>query len=233
MRKNDHIGARLLPAVLLAAATLASTLPAAAAEAAPGAEELHYRWNLGRLLGRMAGVFLPSEGDGVMTLKRANGDLVTELVITSEHSRDGEFWRYGSQIDAKTGYAEEAWSSYRWRGEAKSKRDELDGASVTDIVSGIYAIRRNPPKASRHMEIWSDGKIYPVVVIPRGEVTRKIGGKSVATRHYTVRGYKTPDGRHWKGSLELWLAKDAAATPVELHITRDLAALQLRLQSLP
>lgn len=233
MRKNDHIGTRLFAVVLLAAATLAATLPTAAAEVAQGAEELHYRWNLGRLLGRVAGIFLPSEGDGVMTLKRANGAFVTELLITSEHSREGEFWRYGSQIDAQSGYAEKAWSSYRWRGEAKSKREELNGASVTDIVSGIYAIRRDPPRATRHMEIWSDGKIYPVVVIPKGEATRKIDGKAVATRHYTVRGYKTSDGRYWKGALELWLAKDAAATPVEIHITRDLAALQLRLQTLP
>lgn len=224
-------GPRLPTAALLAAALAFSALPALAAEAAP--EELHYRWNLGRLLGRVAGIFLPSEGDGVMTLKRANGDYVTELLITSEHSRDGEFWRYGSQIDPASGFAERAWSSYRWRGEAKSKQDDLGGDAVMDVVSGIYAIRRDPPTAARHMEIWSDGKVYPVVVIPKGEERRTVDGTSVATRHYTIRGYKTRDGRYWKGTLELWLAKDAAATPVEIHITRDLAALQLRLQELP
>jgi len=222
---------RLSTSALLAAALVFSSLPALAAEAAP--EELHYRWNLGRLLGRVAGIFLPNEGDGVMTLVPRNGDVVTELVITSEHSRDGEFWRYGSQIDSESGYAERAWSSYRWRGEAKSKQQDLADETVMDVVSGIYAIRRDPPTTSRHMEIWSDGKIYPVVVIPKGEVTRTIDGRRVLTRHYTVRGYKAAEGRFWKGSLELWLAKDAAATPVEIHITRDLAALQLRLQSLP
>lgn len=232
MRNVLRRGPCFIAALALVAATLAAALPAAAAEVR-GPEELHYRWNLGRILGRVAGIFLPSEGDGVMTMKRTNGDFVTELVITSEHSREGEFWRYGSQIDPQSGYAEKAWSSYRWRGEAKSKRDDLNGAEVIDIVSGIYAIRRDPPKASRHMEVWSDGKIYPVVVIPKGEAMRKIGGKPVATRHYTVRGYKTPDGRFWKGALELWLANDAAATPVEIHITRDMAAVQLRLQSLP
>jgi hypothetical protein len=233
MRNELRRGACFLAALVLVAATLLAAPPAAAAEAVHGPEELHYRWNLGRLLGRVAGIFLPSEGDGVMTMRRANGDYVTELVITSEHSREGEFWRYGSQIDPKSGFAEKAWSSYRWRGEAKSKREELNGANVIDIVSGIYAIRRDPPKASRHMEIWSDGKIYPVTVIPKGEATRQIGGQAVATRHYTVRGYKTAGGRYWKGALELWLANDAAATPVEMHITRDMAALQLRLQSLP
>lgn len=231
MHRTPRHGFRRPTAALLSLALVFSALPALAAEAAP--EELHYRWNLGRLLGRMAGIFLPSEGDGVMTLKPNNGDVVTELLITSEHSREGEFWRYGSRIDPKSGFAERAWSSYKWRGEAKSKQEDLGDSEVMDIVSGIYAIRRDPPTASRHMEIWSDGKIYPVVVIPKGDVTRTIGGKSVPTRHYTVRGYKTPGARFWKGSLELWLAKDAAATPVEIHITRDLAALQLRLQSLP
>lgn len=231
MHDTPRRAIRFPTAALLALALALSALPALAAEAAP--EELHYRWNLGRLLGRVAGIFLPNEGDGVMTLKPTNGDVVTELVITSEHSREGEFWRYGSRIDPQSGYAERAWSSYRWRGEAKSKQEDLVDAEVMDIVSGIYAIRRDPPRAARHMEIWSDGKIYPVVVIPKGEVTRTIDGRQIPTRHYSVRGYKTPDGRYWKGTLELWLAKDAAATPVEMHITRDLAALQLRLQSLP
>jgi hypothetical protein len=217
-----------LTAVLTA---LLAALPATGAVAAP--EELHYRWNLGRLLGRVAGLFLPSEGSGVLTLERRNGDYVSELLITSEHSRKGEYWRYGSQIDADSGYAEEAWSSYAWRGETKSKREEIDSDGVRDIVSGIYAIRNDPPTSSRQMEIWSDGKIYPVVVIPRGEERRRIDGRRVATRHYSVRGYDAPGGRRWGGSLELWLARDEAATPVEIHITRNLAALQLRLQSPP
>ncbi|HEX2163107.1 MAG TPA: DUF3108 domain-containing protein [Thermoanaerobaculia bacterium] len=225
--------ARRLLAPLLLAATLVPGLPSLAAEApATGPEELHYRWNLGRLLGRVAGIFLPDEGDGVMTLKRANGDLVTELVITSEQSRDG-FWRYGSRIDGESGNAERAWSSYRWRGEEKSKQEDLTAAGVKDVVSGIYAIRQDPPTSTRRMEIWSDGKIYPVVVVPRGEESRKIDGERVPTRHYTVRGDKSQEGRYWDGSLELWLAKDAANTPVEIHIARDLAALQLRLQSVP
>jgi hypothetical protein len=217
--------------IAAAAMTLLAALPATAAVAAP--EELHYRWHLGRLLGRVAGIFLPSQGDGVLTMKQANGDYVTELLITSEHSREGEFWRYGSQIDARSGYAEEAWSSYAWRGEMKSRREPITTDGVRDVVSGIYAIRNDPPTSPRQMEIWSDGKIYPVVVIPRGEETRRVAGRPVATRHYSVQGYRAPGSRHWKGSLELWLAKDEAATPVEIHIARDLAAVKLRLQTLP
>ena len=222
---------RRLAAGLLAAAL---ALPALAAGAAPAQnEELRYRWHLGRLVGRIAGMFLPSNGDGVMTLERKNGHLQTELLITSEHSRQGEFWRYGSRIDARTGEAREAWSSYLWRGEKKSKRQEIEVDGVLDVVSGIWSIRRDPPTKPRQMEIWSDGKIYPVIVVPRGREVRKVAGRQVPTRHYTIRGYDSPDGRRWKGSLELWLAEDEAATPVEMHIERNLANLQLELESLP
>jgi len=219
-------------AALLLAAALA--LPALAAGAAPAqSEELEYRWRLGRLVGRIAGMFLPSSGDGVMTLERKNGQLQAELLITSEHSREGEFWQYGSRVDARTGEAREAWSSYLWRGEKKSKRQEIEQDGVRDIVSGIWSIRRDPPDKPRPMEIWSDGKIYPVIVVPRGREVRKIAGRTIPTRHFTIRGYDAPNGRRWKGSLELWLAEDEAATPVEMHIERNLANLQLELKSLP
>lgn len=232
MRRHHTLPIRQIAVVVLLLLTaFAGSLPAVAGELTLEPEELHYRWNLGRFLGRIAGIFLPSEGDGVMTLERNGGGYVAELLITSEHSRKDEFWRYGSRIDPADGHAVEAWSSYRWRGETDSERESLTKQDVMDIVSGIYAIRREPPTSSRRMEIWSDGKIYPVEVTSRGQEARTIAGRSVATRHYTVSGYKTPDGRLWKGSLELWLATDAAATPVEIHITRNLAALQLRLQS--
>lgn len=219
-------------AAMLLAMTL--TLPALAAGAAPGAnEELEYRWHLGRFVGRIAGLFLPSNGDGVMTMERKNGQLQAELLITSEKSKEGEFWRYGSRVDARTGEAREAWSSYMWRGEKKSKRQEIEQSGVLDIVSGIWSIRRDPPTKPRQMEIWSDGKIYPVLVQPRGREVRKIAGRQIPTRHFTIRGYDTPDGRRWKGSLELWLAEDEAATPVEMHIERNMANLQLELKTLP
>jgi hypothetical protein len=80
------------------------------------------------------------------------------------------------------------------------------------------------------MEIWSDGKTYPVVVIPLERATRKVGSESVAVRHYAVRGQQIPGRKRWKGKLDLWLAEDAAATPVEITISRNLADVTLELQ---
>ena len=219
-------------AVLLAVLAVAVTFPVSATE--PVSEEFRYRWRLGSLLGVVAGLFLPSHGEGVLRVSPADGgNLTSELLITSEESRRGEYWRYGSEMDPDTGLAVKAWSSYRWRGEEKEKRADIEDDGVVDVVSGIWAIRQDPPEHSRPMEIWSDGKIYPVVVVPRGRETRTIDGRKIPTRHFTVKGYDVPGKRRWKGSLELWLAEDAAATPVEIRIERNLADLRLELQDLP
>ena len=99
---------------------------------------------------------------------------------------------------------------------------------VLDIASGIYSIRRNPPAKPRRMEIWSDGRVYQVVVTPGGEEMRQLPGGAVKARHYTIRGVPGA-GRRWKGKLDLWLATDEAATPVEIRISRNLADVHLQL----
>lgn len=219
-----------------AALALTALLAAGQAHASePVSEEYRYRWHLGSLLGRVAGLFLPSHGDGVLSVApAAGGRMTSELLITSEESRQGEYWRYGSEMDPETGLAVRAWSSYRWRGEEKSKEAEIDAAEgVRDVVSGIWSIRRDPPERPQPMEIWSDGKVYSVMVVPRGPEKRSLDGREVATRHFTVTGSDVPGKRRWKGTLELWLADDDAATPVEIHISRNLADLRLELQNPP
>lgn len=240
---------RLLPrrlllaalALCLAAVPLAAP-PAAAPPSEPGTageeahdgvptvERLQYRWRLGGFLGSMAAIFLPSNGDGVMTMQPdGDGRLTAELHITSPKSDRGEYWRYGSDIDRRTGFVTEAWSSYKWRDEEKEKQEEVEEASVYDMVAAIYSIRRTLPRSTTEMRVWSDGKIYPVKVLLRGIEKREVGGEKIDTIHYTVRGDKDAPGRYWKGTLELWLARDGAATPVEMHIERSMAALRLHL----
>lgn len=219
---------------LLAACTLAlaMTLPAASAQPTEK-EEFRYRWKLGNLVGKLAGLFLPSRGEGVLTFTPQNDTLTSELLITSEQSAEGEFWRYGAEIDRGNLQARRAWSSYAWRGKERSKSAEIEEEGVIDIASSIYSIRRDPPTAPRPMDVWSDGKTYPVLVIPRGEETREVAGRKIATRHFSIRGYDAPGGRKWKGHLELWLAADPAATPVEIRIERNLADLRLEITELP
>jgi hypothetical protein len=196
-------------------------------------EEFVYRWQLRNFVGAIAGLFLPNQGEGSLVFKSlANGRMMSELTITSNASKAGEYFRYGSEMDVKTLQPVRAWSSYSWRGQTKSKSGVIEEKGVLDIASGIYAIRRDPPLKPRRMTIWSDGKIYPVLVIPLESRPRKSadGKKTTEVRHYSIRGIEVPDQRKWKGRLDLWLAKDEAATPVEILVSRNLADVRMELK---
>lgn len=224
--------------IALAGALLTLLTPALGAAPAerstvPLDEQFQYRWQLKNFVGAVAGLFLPNQGEGSLTFKTTNGHLRSELMITSSASREGEYFRYGSEVDKSTLQPIRAWSAYSWRGESKSKSEEIEKKGVLDVAAGIFAIRSDPPDKPRQMEIWSDGKIYPVVVIPRGTEKRKLSGKTVETRHYAIRGVQIPGRRKWKGKMDLWLARDEAATPVEILISRNLADVRMELKSLP
>ncbi len=209
--------------------------PVASQPAKPQNEVFEYHWQLRNFLGTLAGLFLPRQGEGSLTFKSlGNGHMQSELTITSGAARQGEYFRYGSEIDTRTLQPIRAWSSYSWRGETKSKSSPIEQSGVLDIASGIYSIRLDPPEKTRRMEIWSDGKIYPVVVIPLGVESRRTrDGKKLDVRHYSIRGIDVPErGNRWKGKLDLWLARDEVSTPVEILLSRNLADVHLELKSL-
>ena len=223
--------ARRILLVAALAALLVPTLRAAGEGSTRRDEEYHYNWQLRNLVGVIAGLFLPNQGEGSLTFKKDdNGHLRSELTITSDKSKQGEYFRYGAEVDARTLQPIRAWSSYSWRGETKSKSEDIDQQGVLDITSGIYAIRRDPPAKPRQMEIWSDGKIYPVVVMPLGDEVRRIGKDKVDTRHYSIRGVNVEGQNRWKGKLDLWLANDADATPVGILFSRNLADVRMDLK---
>lgn len=213
---------------LMLVATLAGTAPAPAAS--PRDETLRYRWRLDGLLGAIAGLFVPSGGDGELTLDRLpGGNFQSELTITAPAEAGGDYFRYGAEWEPASGTTVRAWSSQLWRGEHKSKRAEIDDAGIIDVATAIHALRRDPPAGPRSLEIWSDGKLYPVVVLPRGVEEREIGGRLVRTRRFAVRPVEIPGRRLWKGEMDLWLADDAAATPVEIVVARSSARVRLQL----
>lgn len=205
----------------------------AAAHRAGMTEQFHYRWTLGGFAGVIGRLFLPSHGDGVLTYQLEHGKLWSELLITSEKSDEGEYWRYGSEIDPDTGFALEAWSAYRWRGKEKAEREPVETPGVRDIVGAILALRQDPPTETRALEVWSDGKIYPVEVVPKDWEEMEVGDVTVRARRYSIHGREGAEGREWKGSMELWLADDATSTPVEIRLKRSLAHLRLRLVEMP
>jgi hypothetical protein len=212
---------------LLVVSLLVCSLPARAREP----EVLRYEWHLLGFTGALAGLFLPNDGSATLsTAGSADGMVESELLLTAPSSRNGEFWRYGAKLDPRDGRTLRAWSTYLFRGEMKSKAKELGQAGTIDIASGIYLIRRNPPKSRQPMRIWSDGKEYPVEVVPRSLEQRKLAGRKVPVRRFSIVGVERPGERLWKGSLDLWLTEDEQATPVEILVERGWAAVRLRLE---
>lgn len=220
-----------IPALILAV-LLFPTL-GGSVEGPPANEEFRYRWQLRNLMGAVAGLFLPRQGEGSLTFMRTNGHLKSELTITSPQSKQEGYFRYGSEIDVHTLQPIRAWSSYSWRGESKSKNEPVKEEGVLDVAAGIYAIRSDPPTKPRKMQIWSDGKIYPVVVMPMGVENRHLPHGKVQARHYSIRGVNVRGQRKWKGKLDLWLATDDANTPVEILISRNMADVRMELMSRP
>ncbi len=192
-------------------------------------EKFHYTWKLSKFLGWIAGLFLPNRGEGTLTFEPLGGQRMRgELMITSEDSESGEFWGYETEMDLESGHTVRAGSSYFYDGKRRDRRSEIGDEGVFDIASTIYWLRRELPQRPRRIEVWSDGKIYPVVVQPRGSSKRKVGKTKILARRYMIEG--APGGEpRWKGKLELWLAADERATPVEIVVHRGPVAVRLRI----
>ena len=206
-------------ALFLAGVLGFATLGSSAAE--PVADEqnevIHYRWKMLGVAGLVARLLFPARGHGVLSTRREGaGRLASELRIASRGAGADEFWAYGSTIDPRVPEVLVAWNASRFRGRDKRKETDLAGSAVIDIPSSIYLLRTHPPRAPKKMRIWSDGKIYPVTLIPGGRVSRRIGGTRRTLQHFSIEGRREPGERRWKGHLEVWLTLDEAAVPVEI-----------------
>jgi hypothetical protein len=207
MTHRRWASARRLLATLVGLALLGP----ATARAVTEDETLLYRWRLDGFLGSVAAIFVPGGGEGELTLRHLPGGRVrSELTITAPERSD--FFRYGAEWEPASGTTVRAWSSQLWRGEPKSKQAEVGQTGVIDIATAVHALRRDP-----------------VLVYPRGPERRRIGSETIATHHYAVRAVEVPGRRLWKGELDLWLADDPFATPVEILVSRSSARVRLEL----
>jgi hypothetical protein len=242
MRRHVRTGGCCL-AIALAAAVARAEAPAgsaglgsaAATVSAPSLDErLEYGWRVQGFFGALAGLFFPSHGEGSLTRKRlGNGNIESELWITSSADGEPDFYRYGAETHGESGATVRAWSSQLWRGKRKEKSSPVAEAGVVDVASAIQRLRAERPDGRDRLEIWSDGKLYPVEVRSAGNETVEVAGGKVVTQHLTVRPLTEPGRRVWKGELDLWLAHDPAATPVRILVSRPPARVLLELTRYP
>ena len=231
---SNMVRARRLPGAgrLRLAGVLAFVLLLPAAARAD--ETLNYAWRIEGFFGALAGLFFPSRGEGsLIETTTADGNLKSALLITSKEDDDASFFLYEAEIDRASGRTISARSSQLWQGKRKDKAGKIAEADTVDIASAIHLLRRTLPEKSQELEIWSDGKLYPVLVKPVGPATRKIGGRPVPTLHYSIRPLVRPERRAWKGELDLWFARDPQATPVEILVARSPARVRLELTQAP
>ena len=223
----SRIGGLIL-AVGLAVSAMAWAEPTL--QAAAGDERLVYRWKVEGVKGLLLRLVAPGRGEGSLTtVLNPQGHLETELHMSARKRRQGDFWRYGSSVDPVARRSLRAWTAQKIGDKEKSREADLEDDDLIDLASGILLVRRDPPTLRRKMRIWSNGKLYPVVIEPQGEARGQFRGRRVRIRVYSIRGYRVPGEPEWKGGLELHLADDPSATPVEMHVLNKGVRARLRL----
>ena len=191
---------------------------------------LVYQWKVEGIKGLILRLVAPGRGEGSLTtVLNSSGHFETELHMSAERRRKGDFWRYGSSVDPLAARSLRAWTAQKIGAKERSREADLEGDDVIDLASGILLVRRDPPTVRRRLRIWSSGRLYPVVIEPRGEGRAEFRGRQVTVRHYSISGYPVPGERQWRGGVELHLADDPSATPVEMLVHNKGVRARLRL----
>jgi hypothetical protein len=197
--------------------------------AAAVTEELDYGWKLKGFGGAIIGLFFPDSGDASLVTETGPGAaFTTVLELTSPH-REGEYYRYGSEIDT-SGRPVRVWSAYQFRGKSKMRERDVEEEEVLDFASAIHMLRRERPAGERYLRLWSDGREYPLTVSPSDEEPVDCAGRSWTARRYDIEGRKVEGERFWKGRFRIWLADDEEATPVRIVGEKGLLTVRLELE---
>ena len=207
------------------------TDPERAASAAErrGGEVLRLRWKLAGFLGTLVGLFVPSEGDALLTFVPAPDDRTEIQILVTAPRRDGEYFLYGASIDERSGATERVWDSYAFRDSRKAREQEIEEAETIDYASAVYHLRWNPPGDAARMTIWNHGSTYPVEVEPLEVETRKIRGKKTEVRGYVIHGVEIDGKRSFDDKFFVYFAKDESSTPVEIAGKRGLLRVRIQL----
>lgn len=237
-----------------AAAILSNT--AVSAEAAlPKSEEYEYSWRLRGALSWIASLKFPTSGVGELktTQLADSGAVQTQLLITTPAGRDG-FYVYRSDFDPSSITTLVSYNGYEWGEKKKNERTLFDyvkkllrirkqdankvenevmplpgnSSSMRDVLTGIYFLRQNADslKAPLRTDIFSDGKIYPVVFSPGESATLDVNGQKVASRVFVITA-APGQKKKFPGSVKVWLSSDSRRVPLRIEVQRSLAALQL------
>ncbi len=205
--------------------------PGRAAElaAASGGEVLHLKWNLGGFWGALAGLFVPSHGEALLTfVPRKQDRLEIQLLITAA-KRKKEFFLYGADVDRDSGATGSVWSAYHFRDSDKAREQDVEQPDVIDFASALHQLRWNAPETTSRISVWNGGKTYPAEIVPLEPEVRKIAGRKMDVQGYQVRGLKIEDQPHFKDKFSMYFTRDDHAVPVEIIGRRGWIKLRITL----
>lgn len=249
--------ARLLRVTLLVAVFAGASASWAGEATAPSTEQYSYSWRLRGALSWIARLAFPTSGVGELrNVRTSSSAMESQLLITSTGSKEG-YYVYKSEIDPSLQRTLMSYHGYSWGGKTRKERtifdynrkialireeepDEvenrekpLSGPNMRDVLTGIHYLRENADRinAPFRADIYSDGKMYPVVFKPTERATYKFNGRQIPARTFLVTA-APGSTKKWPGGLKLWLSDDARNMPLRIEIQRGLASLQLDLKSI-
>ena len=194
-----------------------------------GGEVLRLQWKLAGFLGTILGLFVPSEGDALLTFVPHDGDRTEIEILVTAPKREGEYFLYGAAIDENTGSTRQVWDSYAFRDSRKDREQEIEDQAVIDYASAIYHLRWHPPTETARMTIWNHGRTYPVEVRPLEGETRKVHGKKLQVRGYVIQGVELDGKTSFDDKYFVYFARDEHSTPIEIAGKRGLVRVRIQL----
>jgi hypothetical protein len=202
---------------------------AAADAKAKGGEVLRMHWKLTGFLGALAGLFVPNDGDALLTfMPQPERRMQIQMLITAP-KREGEYFLYGAMVDEHSGSTESIWSSYKFKDKRKDREQDIRAEDIIDFASAIYRLRWSPPREPTRMTIWNSGKTYAAEIQPLEPEKRKIAGVKMDVQGYAVRGAKVDGKESFKDRMTLYFARNSRSTPVEIGGKRGWVKLRIQL----
>ena len=102
---------------------------------------LFMRWRLAGFLGFLAGLFIPSEGEALLTFVPAAEERTEIQLLITTPKRRGEYYLYGAEIDGETDATTVVFSSYSYNKKSKQRQQKLDRTDVLDFASAMIQSR--------------------------------------------------------------------------------------------
>jgi hypothetical protein len=176
------------------------------------------------------------------------------------HKGAGDLYQYQSEIDPSSLVTLMSLDGYKFEGRHRSatttfdystktmRRERLDSkkepatttksspipaGEIRDVLSVIYYLRKRATTLSKPEEtkVYSNGKLYSVLLNPGGIVKLDLGGTRVDARQYTISA-TAAEKQKWPGDVSFWLTSDGRAIPARILIRQKGASLDLRAKAL-